>query len=106
MPTAPRRRGSSLVAVRRLPAELLTQTRDFLEGEDDALVETLCTQLLERQEARRVAGEVEEELRFLDDFYRNDAQRLRKARLLTGRSQPFVPRDERDSLFIRTRASD
>jgi predicted GIY-YIG superfamily endonuclease len=103
LPNAPRRRGARLVAVRRMPEELLTETRSFLDGEDDALLEILCTRLLEQREARRMAAEVEEQLRFLEDFYRYDIRRLREARHATGRSQSFVPRDERDSVFIQTR---
>ena len=103
LPNAPRRRGARLVAVRRMPADLLTETRSFLDGEDDALLEILCTRLLEQREARRMAAEVEEQLRFLEDFYRYDIRRLREARHATGRSQSFVPRDERDSIFIQTR---
>lgn len=103
LPEASRRRGSSLVVVRRIPDEILTQTRNFLDGEDDGLLESLCTHLLEQREARRTAAEVEERLRFLDDFYRHDVRRLREARIVNGQSEKFVPRSERDSLFIRRR---
>ncbi len=103
LPKAPRRKGSRLVSIRRLPEDLLLRTRCFLDGEDDVLLEKLFTHLLEQREARRVASEVEEQLRFLEDFYRYDVRRLREARVAAGQSQPFVPGAERDSLFIRTR---
>ena len=103
LPSAPRRKGSRLVAFRRLPEDLLKRTRCFLDGEDDGLLATLSTELIECPEARRMAAQVEEALRDLDAFYRDDVTRLRVARIATGRSQPFVPRDERDSLFIRAR---
>jgi predicted GIY-YIG superfamily endonuclease len=103
LPSAPRRKGSRLVAFRRLPEDLLKRTRCFLDGEDDGLLAMLSTELIECPEARRMAAQVEEALRDLDDFYRDDVTRLRVARIATGRSQHFVPRDERDSLFIRTR---
>jgi len=102
-PRAPRRRGSRLVAIRRAPEELLSKTRSYLNGEDDSLLEALCMHLLEQQEARRMASEVEARLRFLEDFYGHDIRRLREARHAAGHSQNFVPRAERDSLFIRTR---
>ena len=48
-------------------------------------------------------AEVQETLRFLRAFYRRDVRRLRDARIAAGRSDPFVPRDERDALFIAAR---
>jgi excinuclease ABC subunit C len=103
LPKAPRRKGSRLVAVRRVPEELLLKTQHLLDGEDDLLLAALSTHLLECREARRVAARVQEELRFLADFYRHDARRLQEARVAMGRTRNFVPQAERDSLFIRTR---
>lgn len=103
LPKTPRRKGSRVVAFRRVPENWLTMTRVFLDGEDDGLLAMLSTHLLECPEARRLAAQVEEDLRDLEDFYRHDVGRLRSARLATGRKLSFVPRDERDSLFIRTR---
>jgi excinuclease UvrABC nuclease subunit len=102
-PTAPRRKGSRVVAFRRVPEELLLKTRHFLDGEDDALLAELSTHLLECREARRVAGQVEEDLRGLAAFYRVDVGRLRDARHANNLSQPIVPRADRDSRFIRAR---
>jgi len=103
LPKTSRPRGSHLVAIRRVPEKLRGQACHFLDGEDDALLATLSTALLESREARRMAAEVEEGLRCLDIFYREDITRLRKARLATGHSDSFVPSSVRDSLFIRTR---
>ena len=99
-PPAPRRKGSRLVVFRRVPGEFLAKTREFLDGESDALLAALTTHLLECREARRVASEVEADLHSLVDFYRYDVQRLREARLATGRLEAFVPRDERDSPVV------
>lgn len=104
LPKAPERRGARLVAIRRLPDGLLAETRDFLDGHEDGLLETLFTLLLERQAARQVAKEIEESLRSLHEFYRVDIARLHAARLADARTEAFVPRGERDSLFIRARA--
>ena len=47
LPDAPRRRGARLCAFRRVPATTAPDTRRFLDGEDDALVSRLATDLLE-----------------------------------------------------------
>lgn len=104
LPEAPRHRGSRLALFRRVrPEEFLTLTRSFLDGEEDAVLAALSIGLLEQREARRLAGQVEESLRFLDDFYQHDIQQLREARLTTGYADAFVPRTERDRLFIKAR---
>ena len=104
LPEAPRRKGSRLVAFRRVPNELLAMTSRFLDGEDDALLGELSMRLLECREARRMADQVQENLRALATFYAEDVGRLRDARLEAGRAQAYVPQAERDSLFIQMRA--
>jgi excinuclease ABC subunit C len=103
LPKAPRMRGSRLVALRRIPPELLGASRSFLDGEDDTLLAQLFAELLESRQARREAAEVEEDLRRLAAFHRRDLLRLREARIATGWDERFVPQAERDSLFIRAR---
>lgn len=103
LPAAPRRRGVRLVAFRRVPDPFLADTRRFLNGEDEALLGRLFDALLERPSARDEAGQVEEALRFLADFYRSDVSRLHTARQQTGHAEPFVPRGDRDALFLRAR---
>jgi predicted GIY-YIG superfamily endonuclease len=102
-PKAPRLRGSRLVALRRMPSELLDAARDFLDGESDALLGLLCEQLLESRAARSDAAGVQEELRRLEAFHRRDVRRLRDAIRITGREARFVPGNERDALFIEAR---
>ena len=97
------RRGSRSVAFRRIPESLLPSLRNFLDGEDDGLLERLATALLERDEARRNANDVQTELRLLAAFFVRDAARLHAARKIVRWSGSFVPRHERDALFIRTR---
>jgi predicted GIY-YIG superfamily endonuclease len=103
LPQAPQLRGSRLVALRRVPAELLGAARRFLNGGSDALLPRLVEHLLESRQARREAGEVQQALDCLEAFYRRDALPLREARQLTGRAGGFVPRGERDALLIRAR---
>ena len=103
LPRAPRLRGSRLVALRRVPLELLEPIRGFLDGDSDALLGELFHRLLESRPARREAGQVQEALRIIEDFYHRDALRLREARQATGRRRSFVPQAERDALFIQAR---
>lgn len=103
LPRAPRRRGSRLLALRRVPPELLGSTRAFLAGASDALLGELFAHLLDRRGARRQAAEVQEALRSLERFYRLDALRLHHALRATGRKASFVAQSERDALFIEAR---
>jgi excinuclease ABC subunit C len=103
LPAAPQLRGSRLTAFRRVPEDVLAESRHFLDGESDALLSRLFALLLESRQARREAEEVEAHLHSLADFHRYDAVRLREARLATGRTDPFVPQSERDALFIQAR---
>ncbi len=104
LPEAPRLRGSRLVALRRVPPEILPAARGFLDGDSDALLGLLFSLLLERRAARREAPLVQEALRSLRGFYRHDVLRLRAARQAVGRELAFVPNTERDALFIQAKA--
>lgn len=103
LPVSPRPRGSRLVAIRRLPDVFLEQTQRFLDGEDDTLLPLIAEHLLEREAARRVAPQIEEDLRLLEDFYKSDVTRLRTARNAIGRAASFVSSGERDMLFLKVR---
>lgn len=103
LPEVPYRKGTQIVAFRRVPEAFLAAIRTFLAGESDALLEMLFLELLEESQARRAAKEVEAQLRFLREFYRDDARALRDARTRAQRKEVFVPGGERDGLFIRVR---
>ena len=96
-------RGSRLVGLRQLPRELVEGMVRFLGGEDRALLAALSTALLAKPRARRDAARVEECLRLLDGFYEADTRKLRLALERLGRTDTYVPQDERDSLFIAAR---
>lgn len=104
LPEAPRRKGSRVLAIRRIPPEIQPQLDRFLDGLDDALLAALSFQLLESREARRSAADIQTALHTLLDFYEADVTALKRAREETGYAHAFVPRSERDSLFIRARA--
>jgi excinuclease ABC subunit C len=96
-------RGSRLVGLRQLPRELAEGVALFLGGEDRAVLAALSTALLAKPGARRQAAHVEECLRLLDRFFETDTRRLRLALDGLGRTDTFVPQDERDALFIAAR---
>ncbi len=102
LPEAPRRRGARLEAFRRVPAELAAAADAFLAGDSTDLLAELFERLLESPQARREAADVEEELRTLDAFAREDVASLRRVLRATGRSG-YVSAEERDALFIRAR---
>jgi predicted GIY-YIG superfamily endonuclease len=102
LPEAPRLRGSRLVGLRRVSAELVEPLRELLDGDSRAFLPALVAQLLESRQARREAAEVEEALHCLEDFHARDAVALREALRATKR-QGFVPQLERDALFIEAR---
>ena len=52
--------------------------------------------------ARRDAHEVQTALRLLDEFYKREVERLRRA--LAGKGLSFVPQLERDALFIESQS--
>ena len=106
LPKAPRLRGSRLVALRRVPLELLEPLRCFFDGESDALLGDLFGRLLESRVARREPTEVQEAVRCLEAFYRRDVLRLQDALRSVGRSERFVKQHERDALFIEARLRD
>jgi predicted GIY-YIG superfamily endonuclease len=102
-PDVPRLKGSRFVALRRMPEGLLDEIREFLDGESDALLGRLFETLLEKVGARSEAAEVQQDLDSLAVFHREDVLRLRQARQRVGHHEAFVPRDERDALFIRAK---
>jgi excinuclease ABC subunit C len=102
LPDAKLRRGARLEALRRVPPELPAAADAFLSGDSTELLALLFDRLLESASARRQAAQVEEALRTLSDFAREDVAPLRRALQALGRSG-YVPGDERDALFIAAR---
>lgn len=103
LPPHPSIRGSRLVGVRQLPADLVERLPPFLGGTDRGLLPELAIALLARPRARRDASRVQERLRRLDRFYDVDTRRLRLALDRLGVTDGFVPQAERDALFISAR---
>lgn len=102
-PETPRDRGSRLVGIRRLDSDLQDELEAFLSGSSPAVLTRLTHQLLEKADARHDAGQVEEALHTLVNFYTDDARKLFEARRKVGWDSSFVPQGERDALFIKAR---
>jgi len=102
LPAVKLRRGARLEAFRRVPAGLVAATNAFLAGEPNELLADLFDHLLESPQARREAADVEDWLRTLDAFAKEDVAVLRDALQRVGR-RGYVPGAERDALFIRAR---
>jgi excinuclease ABC subunit C len=102
LPEVKLRRGTRLDAFRRVPPELASAADAFFAGDSTDLLAELFDRLLESPQARREAADVEDELRTLDAFAREDVAALRRALRAMGRSG-YVPGEERDALFIQAR---
>jgi predicted GIY-YIG superfamily endonuclease len=103
LPAAPRLRGGRLLAWRRMPPDLLEGLRGFLDGQGPELLPALSLRLLESLRARRDSHQVQQAIRCLEGFYRREVLGLRRARECSARSACFVPREQRDALFLEAR---
>jgi excinuclease ABC subunit C len=101
LPELPRDRGSRIIGVRRLDAELLDALEAYLAGESRRAVELLALRLLEQPSARHEASLVQEELRQVASFFETDIRELFEVRQRVGWRSSFVPQADRDALFIR-----
>lgn len=101
LPKHPRLKGSQLVGLRQLVAELDQGLRPFFAGEDVSLLGKLSRQLLSKAQARKDATSVQTNLKTLSYFFEVDAVRLRAALQRVGSSSRHVAQGERDDLFIR-----
>lgn len=101
LPPHPRPPGSRLVAFRQLDPALGRELEVFLAGESLAPLGRLAEHLLEKPRARRDAERVEECLHVLRSFYESDLRKLRDTLRAAGIGETFIPRDQRDALFIR-----
>lgn len=104
LPEHPRLKGSHLVGLRRVPAELRDELHAFFVGEHTTLLSKLSRLLLDKPQALKRAAEVQTSLEALAHFFEADASRLRSALARLGLSSHHVAQDERDALFIRAAA--
>jgi GIY-YIG catalytic domain-containing protein len=102
LPAYPSVRGSRLVALRQVPAELGAALPAFFAGQEQRVLGQLAQLLLAKPRALRDASQVQEQLQTLKHFFEVDAKRLRQALGQLERVGCFVAQGERDALFIES----
>ena len=103
LPEHPRLRGSRLVGLRQIPGEVIGELEGYLAGRENGLLLALALALLAKPRARRDAKTVQDHLVLLKGFHDREAVQLRRALASAGRVGAYVPRQERDALFITAR---
>ncbi len=101
LPTHESLRGSRVVGVRMVPAELIRALHGFFAGSSSAMPGLLATWLLKKPRARREASFVQGHLKFVNQFFETDTERLHHALRKMGKEGTFIPQEERDALFIQ-----
>jgi len=91
--------------LRKIPTDWAASLDRFLDGSDFAPLGQLALLLLEKPDATRRAAEVQEHLRILRRFWRQEISPLKKARDLTTTTIYPIPQKERDLLWIRFHGS-
>ena len=104
-PPFPKLRGSRFAAYRRV-GSLVPELDRLFAGEDKRALQLLSECLLANPDARQDGAQIEEDLRRLDAFFREDAAPLRDACIKNGWAPSFVAQEERDALFICVRKRD
>jgi hypothetical protein len=74
----------------------------FFAGQEQRVLGQLAQRLLTKPRALRDAGQVQEQLQTLSQFFELDARRLREALGRLARVDSFVEQAERDALFIES----
>ena len=88
---------------RRLNAELAEELSGFLNGRNRNFLRIVIDALLERASARGEAEKIQGAIRSLVVFFREEANRLRKAKKRAGFGGEFLSQQDRDRTFILAR---
>ncbi|GJL65353.1 MAG: hypothetical protein NPIRA05_03240 [Nitrospirales bacterium] len=88
---------------RQLQAELAVELSDFLNGKNRNFLRVVIHSLLEKTVERSEAGKIQEAVNSLVVFFREEANRLRKAKKKSGCESEFLSQRERDRTFILAR---
>ncbi|MBI5534550.1 MAG: GIY-YIG nuclease family protein [Deltaproteobacteria bacterium] len=94
---------SAVLALRRVPRELVGSCRALLRGVKLDLASELAFRLLDKASARAKPKEIQEDLDALRVFFEQEAAPLRRVVEATGYGEWPVPQKERDALFLRAR---
>jgi len=96
-------RHSHVVRFRRLPAGASAQWSRLLCGASREALEDLCLRLLEHPGARARSATIQEDLRAIERFFREEATRLAAMIAATGHSVYPVLQEDRDALLLLSR---
>ena len=94
---------TSVALFRQLGTPWDRELSDYLAGRDDQLLQSLAMALIESPRARINAGDVQEKLWSLSEFYATEVMPLRRAQLSVDGTQRFLPQRERDPFWIKYR---
>ena len=94
---------TNISGFRQVHAELALELSNFLNGENRNFLRVAIDTLLEKTSARGEAAKVQEAVRSLVVFFREEANRLRKAKKKSGFESEFLSQKERDRTFILAR---
>ena len=96
-------RHSHVIGFRRLPSEWPAMWRALFRGRSRAALEQLFLRLLEHPAARARGAQIQEDLRAVERFFVDEAERLAAAVAATGYAAYPVPQRDRDAMFLRYR---
>jgi len=88
---------------RQLSPELAVELSHFLNGKNRNFLRVVIDALLEKTSARGEESEVQEAINSLVVFFREEANRLRRAKKKSGCESEFLSQKERDRTFILAR---
>ena len=91
---------------RQLDAELAVELSNFLNGKNRKFLRVAIDALLEKASARGEAEKIQEAVNSLVVFFREEANRLKKAKKKSGFEGEFLSQKDRDRIFILARFAD
>ncbi len=91
---------------RQIHAELAVGLSDFLNGKNRNFLRVVIDTLLEKTSARSEAEKIQEAVNMLVVFFREETNRLKKAKKKAGYEHEFLSQKERDRIFILARFTD
>lgn len=91
---------------RQIHSELAVELSGFLNGKNRNFLRVVIDALLEKASARSEAEKIQEAVNTLVVFFREEANRLKKAKKKAGFKHEFLSQKERDRIFILARFPD
>ncbi|WP_454062714.1 nucleotide excision repair endonuclease [Candidatus Nitrospira salsa] len=94
---------TNIAGFRQLHPELAVELSDFLNGRNRNFLRVVINSLLEKTIESSEAGKIQKAVNSLVEFFREEANRLRKAKKKSGCKSEFLSQKERDRTFILAR---